>query len=88
MLLCGVILLQVFKGQSPWLHPIGVTKPNMDKLPYFIQIYTHSIRSWQNETKSVMRSGKTKWLMGLKVHCDGFKPVKSLDWRSAVASVR
>ena len=26
--------------------------------------------------------------MGLKVHRDGFKPDNSLEWRSAVASVR
>jgi len=26
--------------------------------------------------------------MGLKVHCDGFKPANSLQWWSAVAFVR
>lgn len=36
----------------------------------------------------VLKSGKTKWLMGLKVHRDSFKRVKSLDWWSAVVSVR
>jgi hypothetical protein len=29
-----------------------------------------------------------KRLMELKVHQDGFKPVNSLEWWSAVASVR
>ena len=28
-----------------------------------------------------------KMLMGLKVHHDGFKPVNSLEWQSAVASM-
>ena len=31
---------------------------------------------------------KTKRLMRLKAHHDGFKPTNSLEWRSAVASVR
>jgi hypothetical protein len=38
--------------------------------------------------KLILKSGKMKRLVGLKVHVDGFKPAKFLEWWSAVASVR
>jgi hypothetical protein len=41
-----------------------------------------------NEMKLILKSGKMKRLVGLKVHVDGFKPAKFLEWWSAVASVR
>ena len=42
--------------------------------------------SRQNEMK--IKVGEAKKLMGLKVRQDGVKPANSLEWRSAIASVR
>ena len=41
-----------------------------------------------NEMKLILKSGKPKRLMGLKIHQDGFKLTNSLEWWSVVASVR
>ena len=41
-----------------------------------------------NEMELILKSGKWKRLLGLKVHQVEFKPVNSLEWRSAVGSVR
>ena len=38
--------------------------------------------------KLILKSGEPKELMGLEVHRDGFKLADSLEWCSAVASVR
>ena len=38
--------------------------------------------------KLILKSGKPKRLIGLKVHHDGFKPANSLEWWIVGASVR
>ena len=37
--------------------------------------------------KLIIKHGKPKKLMGLKVHRDDFKPSNSLEWQIAVAHV-
>jgi hypothetical protein len=38
--------------------------------------------------KLVLKSGKLERIMGLKIPHDLFKPIDSLEWRSAIAFVR
>ena len=41
-----------------------------------------------NETKLILKSGKLKLLMGLKLQFGSFEPIDYLEWQSVVASVR
>ena len=47
---------------------------------------SNCLHSWSNEIDFRVR--EAKMLMVLKVHWDGFKPVSSLEWRSAIAFMR
>ena len=63
------------------------------KISYFYIVlisFLDRIKFSMNEMKmkSILKTGKPKRLMGLKVHQDGSKPVNSLEWRSVVASMR